>query len=191
MKSFRKVLVALGLVITSGVAAQPADKKDAPAPKADQAKDDKPKADAMPTGEALTAKLDELDKQAKDDARQVNRLRLMAKKAKDVVKLNCVNDKLVDIKGLLNVIDLDRSKVDSEISSDGRASAYSSLVTNTASVRALREEAQACVGEGLDSAGDNTLDVNGPDLPDDPTAEPEDFFESGGIEAPAFSTPFT
>ncbi len=180
MKSLRKYLVALSLLVVSGVAAQPAN-KDVPA------RADKDKTEKMPEGESLTRKLAELEKQAKEDLRHVQRLRAVAKKAKDVVKLNCVNDKLLEIRALLNVIDVDRSRLESSVVAGDAAAAYGDVVKNTGSVRGLKEEANACIGEDLTYAGDSDLDVDGPDLPDDPTDDPFD----DGIEAPGYKTPFS
>ncbi|MBP6525300.1 MAG: hypothetical protein KA249_07800 [Dermatophilaceae bacterium] len=188
MKSLRKSLVALSLVVASGVAAQPAGKTK-PAPMKADKTDKTDKTDKMPEGEELERKLADLEQQSRQDLRHVQRLRAVARKAKDVVKLNCVNDKLLEIRALLNVIDVDRGRLDSAGlgGAEGRQAAYGDVVKNTSNIRGLKEEANACVGEDLTYSGDSNLDVDGPDLPDDPTVDPFD----DGIESPSYKTPFS
>src|SRR5689334_13994747 len=54
-----------------------------------------------------------LHEQMRGDARHVMYLQQIAKKEKDVIKLNCVNDKLVQIKPQMNMADAAESEMTS------------------------------------------------------------------------------
>ena len=131
-----------------------------------------------------------LSAQAADDAQHVEQLRLTARKQKDVIKLNCINDKYLQIKSLLNISDEAASRLDVAIlgkDEEGRYHEFTKFTISVEKVKALRGEADACVGEELTYLGDTIVDVDKPEIPDDPTAE--DPFDDV-IEPPAYASPF-
>lgn len=194
MKSLGKIAFAASFVVASGVAAQPTPVP-APTPAPLEAPDEAGGANSdgqlgippMPTGDALVAKLDELDAQRNGDLKHVKQLRIRAKKEKDSVKVNCVNDKLVYMNGLMNVVDLDRRRLEETSDLTKQEAAYIDIVTNVGVIRITRDEANTCVGEGI-STGTEDQGASGPDLPDDPS---EDGLDGEGIEHPGYRTPFS
>ena len=136
----------------------------------------------------MTERIGELDKQSEDDARYVLRLQIQARKEKDVIKLNCINDKLLQIKALRNIIDGAKYDFDAAIASssaDEQQYQFTRVTLTTENIRQLREEANACAGEIPDVLGETQVGWTGPDLPDDP----QDPF-GVDIEAPGYASPF-
>ncbi len=84
----------------------------------------------------------ELREQLADHLDHVNRLREQARKQKDVIKLNCVNDKLVQMRPELNIADHSYTQL-----TGGDASAMQAIVDAAETCRKLREGADQCVGE--------------------------------------------
>lgn len=166
--------------------AKPEAKKD-PADTADKAEAKK----ARPlTAEEIAKKSNELGEQMSQDLVHVSRLQQKARKEKDVIKLNCVNDKLVQMKAMMNLADDKRTLItDSLTLGNGRAPEHFTDYTQSASdIHKLREEADVCVGVGPDYVGDSKLNVSNPGIPDDPTAgSPFD----DGVEPPAYASPFS
>lgn len=132
-----------------------------------------------------------LHEQMRGDARHVMYLQQIAKKEKDVIKLNCVNDKLVQIKPQMNLADAAEAEMNSPADA-ARMSAFENVVQVAANVRRLREEADQCIGEAVttgDSQSSNSF--TGPQAPDDPTKG--GIHGSGGgndVEAPGYASPF-
>lgn len=167
----------------------------APSPKAaagdkaaksgDEAKKAKPL-----TAEEISKKSTELQEQMTQDMVHVSRLQQKARKDKDVIKLNCVNDKLVQMKAMMNLADDKRTQITDALTlSNGRAPDHFTEYTQSASdIKKLREEADVCVGVGPDYLGDSKLNVSNPGIPDDPTASSA--FDEG-VEAPAYASPFS
>lgn len=87
-----------------------------------------------------------------EDARHVQHLQQLARREKDVIKLNCVNDKLVQIRPQLNIADRAQSGVLA-----GQSTAYQELTAAAESVHKLREAADQCIGEpGLGTESSNS-----------------------------------
>lgn len=118
-----------------------------------------------------------------DDMRHVSHLRESARKAKDVIRLNCVNDKLVQMQPLMNT--LDRLQVEVQVN----ASAMTEVVTTADGVHHLRDEADGCGGESLLSGIESANGFTAPTIPDTPYGEP--WGETGTIiEPPGYASPF-
>jgi hypothetical protein len=101
------------------------------------------------------------------EMQRIQRMRAVAATGKDVIKVNCVNDKLVLAKPLMNMVD----------HSQGGA----------AELRALRIEAEGCVGtNAINVASANSYTA--PTIPDSPFAN--DPWGQNPIEAPAYASPF-
>src|SRR5262245_55999688 len=129
-----------------------------------------------------------MQEQTRADARHVMYLQQIAKKEKDVIKLNCVNDKLVQIKPQMNMVDAGVSDLGSA-SDATRMAAFGNISQSSENVRRLREEADQCIGESIaqgDSESSNSF--TGPNAPDDPTKGANS--HGGGLEAPGYASPF-
>ena len=126
-----------------------------------------------------------LHEQTRADARHIQHLQQLARKEKDVIKLNCVNDKLVQVKPQMNIAD--RAESDLETASDASRMAVFDQISQAAeNVRRLREEADQCIGEPIQTGGDSSNSFTGPNAPDDPTKG----FTGNEIEPPGYASPF-
>lgn len=117
-------------------------------------------------------------------------LQQIARKQKDVIKLNCVNDKLLQIKQLLNIAEGASTNMHEAIAQedeDGRYHEFGKVVIAEQQVSVLSGEAESCIGEELVFLGPTEVDVDEPDHPDDPTG-PEPEVE---IEDPGYASPFS
>jgi hypothetical protein len=126
-----------------------------------------------------------LHDQTRADARHIQHLQQIARNQKDVIKLNCVNDKLVQVKPQMNIAD--RGESDLETASDASRMAVFDQISQAAeNVRRLREEADQCIGEPTQTGGDSSNSFTGPNAPDDPTKG----FTGTEIEPPGYASPF-
>lgn len=93
------------------------------------------------------------------------------KDEKDVLKVNCINEKLAPIKGFLKVSEQSYvSLTEAVTQSDNEASThhYTLIAIANQKVQALGEESRVCVGEVVRFAESTQLDVNiDPDMSDD------------------------
>ncbi|MEM9488609.1 MAG: hypothetical protein AAGC55_05665 [Myxococcota bacterium] len=118
----------------------------------------------------------------------------VARKQKDVIRLNCVNDRLIQVKKLLNIAESARNNLVEAIAAENkneRFHQFSKVTISHENVSVLRDEAEACVGEELIFLGPTAVEVDRPVIIDDPTKEnPFDYDPAVGMERPAFATPF-
>lgn len=128
--------------------------------------------------------------QLEDDGQQVTHLQEVAKKQKDVIKLNCVNDRLIQIKAQRNIADESHAQLSSAMAknSDERFSLYQSLQITAQAVKELREQAKSCIGEPELFKQESGVTVEHPPTPDDPTLVNPTIEV---VEPPAYSSPFT
>jgi hypothetical protein len=115
-----------------------------------------------------------------EDARHVQHLQQVARREKDVIKLNCVNDKLIQIRPQLNIADHAQLQVQS-----GEAGAMQEISTAAVNVHHLREAADQCIGEPL-LGEESTNSVTHPPIVD-PTGDLPpwgDVFEPPGYASP-------
>ncbi|MCB9554666.1 MAG: hypothetical protein H6707_01100 [Deltaproteobacteria bacterium] len=108
--------------------------------------------------------------------RRVERLARGARIEKDVIKLNCVNDKLIQIKGNLRVGEQSRDAIkvaESRNDVGTRDHEFSKLTIAYQRVVVLGQEAEACIGEEIAYVGTTRVDVQvDPEIPEtDPTVE--------------------
>ena len=125
------------------------------------------------------------------DAQEIVRIQDIAKRQKDVIKLNCVNDRLVQVKAQRNIADELRAQLGAAIAknSDERFSLFAQLGSVSEQVKTLKEQARACIGETeLLKQETSGVVVEHPDLPDDPTLIPP--LEGQPIEPPGYASPF-
>jgi len=134
----------------------------------------------------LQARVLLLHDQTRADARHVQYLQQIARKEKDVIKLNCVNDKLVQIKPQLNLADTAESQLNGSADAS-RMAAFDSIAQAAESVRRLREEADQCIGESITQGGsESSNSFTAPTAPDDPTKG----FTDTPLEPPGYASPF-
>ena len=149
------------------------------------------KKDAQLTPEQMETKARELAIQATEDRNHISELRAAARKKKDIIKINCINDKLLQVKQLLNIMDDALSRLTVAIANNDDPDRYHRFAVVTISsekVRVLRDEAEACIGEEISYLGPLDVDVQEPAVPDDPTVK--DPFGNDEIEPPGYASPF-
>jgi len=188
MRSLPKWVAGAVLVLASStLLAQPAP---APTPAPDEGATVPSEQQAKLSPAEMQAQARTYDEQNKEHARHVEQLRMTARKQKDVIKLNCVNDKYLQIKALLNIMDAALANLEVAIlgkDDDGRYHEFTKITITSEKVRALRDEADACVGEELTYLGETAVEVHEPKIPDDPTRD--DPF-GNDIEPPGYASPF-
>lgn len=147
---------------------------------------------AGPAGPAMTLSLadmavraHQLHEQTRADARHVQHLQQIARKEKDIIKLNCVNDKLVQLKPEMNIADAGEAQLEGSRDSE-RMAIFEGISQAAETVRRLREEADQCIGEPISQGSESSNSFTGPQVPDDPTKG----LTGGEIEPPGFVSPF-
>jgi hypothetical protein len=100
-----------------------------------------------------------------------------ARRQKDIIKLNCVADKLVQTRVNLNIADQAMTALQENITRadyGGRAHEFTRLTIINQKVLVLGAEAENCIGEDLSFVGATRVDVDvDPSIPrDDPTQPP-------------------
>lgn len=116
----------------------------------------------------------------------------VARKHKDVIRLNCVNDKLLQVKQLLNIAESARNDLVEAAAAgneEERYHQYSQITISHEKASVLRDEADACVGEELSFLGPTSVDVDAPAVADDPTREPPFDLPGPPIDRPPTATP--
>ncbi len=167
MKSMIKRMGGLVLLLTAGtLLAQPA-----------------PTTPQTPT--EMSAELTQFSKDVAEAYRLVQQLQLKARKEKDVIRLNCVNDKLLQMKAVRNIFDEAKGRFENAQSGTEQSIRFDETRENWTKVRMLREQALACVGE-VQFQSESQSGWNGPDIPDDPSKDP--FPEQP--EDPGYASPF-
>lgn len=124
---------------------------------------------------------------------RLTQLQQQARESRDIIKLNCVNDKLLQVKQLLNIADSARASLGEAIAGHNEGDRYHQYTVITVSsekARGLRDEAEACIGEELVFSGRASIDVDAPDIADDPTRTDPFALASFDIERPSYATPF-
>ncbi|MSP59312.1 MAG: hypothetical protein EXR72_03045 [Myxococcales bacterium] len=97
-----------------------------------------------------------------DTLRQVNDLQTLATKQKDIIKLNCVNDKLLQLKGHLAVSDASMTNMNDAISKNDvatRMHEFTRITILHQKVSVLGTEAQNCIGDSEIYVGNARVDV--------------------------------
>lgn len=134
----------------------------------------------------VRARVQMLHEQTRTDARHIQHLQQVARQEKDVIKLNCVNDKMVQVKPQMNMADAKELELGSAGDST-RMAIFESISQSAENVRRLREEADQCIGEPVTfGGGESSNTFTGPNAPDDPTKG----FNGNPIEPPGYASPF-
>lgn len=177
-----KLLAKVGVFSMLGIAlsyGQPAGTDDAAKPVV--------KAEANLSFADMLSQAQAVREQILADFRHVKYLQETARKDKDVIKLNCVNDKLVQMKPQMNISDTAQASLAAAGEAGGeRASLFAEVTISGENIRRLREEADQCIGEPT-LATESQSGFTGPAAPDSPyTEEPFDT----GIEPPGYASPY-
>ncbi|MBA3465633.1 MAG: hypothetical protein H0T46_37220 [Deltaproteobacteria bacterium] len=148
------------------------------------------KVQAMSPAELKTS-ADGIQAQIKEDYQHVLRLQGIARKQKDVIKLNCVNDKLVQLKVQMNLADTSYNSLVANQSKGEEASGmHAQLQATGHSVKELREAANACIGE-LELKRESPIEVQSPEITDDPgVIDPYNGEQGVVVEPPGYASPF-
>ncbi|HLL25896.1 MAG TPA: hypothetical protein VK427_27345 [Kofleriaceae bacterium] len=130
--------------------------------------------------------------QIQEDYRYVIALRERIRKKKDVIKLDCVNDRLVQLKAQMNIADKTNQTLQPALEKDTTAArdVYSQLEGTGNAVKELREQANQCVGEPELFKQEAGLEVTRPDLVDDPGTVDPYVPEGAEVEPPGYASAF-
>lgn len=132
----------------------------------------------------MHARLALIREQTRADARHIQHLQQIARQAKDVIKLNCVNDKLVQVKPQMNIADARTADLEAANDTE-RPAVFESIAQSADNIHRLREEADQCIGEPVAIGSESSNSFTGPTAPDDPN---KNF--PGEIEPPGYASPF-
>jgi hypothetical protein len=107
-----------------------------------------------------------------EDVKRMVQLQELARREKDVIKLNCVNDKLLQLKQLQNIADQANNNMQEAIARGDEESRYHEFGRITISAQqaqALTTDARNCIGEDLAFLGPTQVTVEEPTTPEDVT----------------------
>jgi hypothetical protein len=119
-------------------------------------------------------------------ATQIESLVEIARKEKDVIRLNCVADKQAQLKANIAVVDRSLQDLRDAIGrrDDGESGhQYSKIAIVHSKVQVLAAEAQACVGQDLAFVGATTVEI------DDSGVPPGDFTNPSNPDVPVDRPP--
>jgi hypothetical protein len=181
--------LALGVFLVSGAVtvamAQPAAPPAETPPATDQTPAPGAPAPAAPgidvrVGQRPTLSAQDMVTNANDYRRRMNEVMVrinslieQARKQKDIIKINCLTDKLVQLKASLNIVDRSFSTMQEASARADEGAAfheYTRITIVHQNVQVLATEAEACVGEDLSYVGATRVDVDITGVPPgDPT----------------------
>jgi hypothetical protein len=138
-------------------------------------------ADSRKSAPDADGRVSEMQKEVESDLRHVHRLQDIARRQNDIIRLTCVNDRFIELKGAANVFDEHRHA----FYGAPDAVALSSLSEDVSAAHKIRGQADACVGEP-ELAGESTNGFDHQLFPDDPTMS----ISFTPIEPPAYASPF-
>ena len=121
----------------------------------------------------MLAQVGEYKKRMEEVARRIQTLIDEARKQKDIIRINCLTDKLVQVKANQNIADRSTQTMQDASARNDRDGAfheYTRITIVNQNVQVLGGEAEACVGEDLSYVGATRVDVDPGDVPvGDPT----------------------
>jgi hypothetical protein len=197
--------LALGVLFVSGtVFAQPATPPAQPAPPQQDPAAPVPGVQApgavdlriqqRPTSSLpeMATQVTEYKKRMEEVAKRIQVLVEEARKQKDIIRINCLTDKLVQVKANQNISDRSaQAMADSSARNDRDAAfhEYTRITIVNQNLQVLGGEAEACVGEDLSYVGATRVDV---DTEGVPTGDPTQPVGPGGpdIARPPSASPF-
>jgi len=127
-----------------------------------------PAGNTLTPSETLAQSKDFINKM-QDSVRRIAQLQELARKQKDIIKLNCTNDKMLQVKGHLTVGDQAMTSLQEAMAKnddDARQHEYTRVTILYQKVLVLGTEAENCIGEDLSYVGSTnvTLDID-PSIP--------------------------
>ena len=120
------------------------------------------------TNADVAVKSASLRTQIQEDSHSLLQLKAHAVKLKDVIKVNCVNDKLVQAKAEMNIADTANDSLQSAMqknNDDDRNATFAQLQTAATSIKQLKEEAAACIGTPELLKQEAGVTVDKPEIP--------------------------
>lgn len=143
------------------------------------------------TPQEMVKQAKEYFKNMNDVLKRVTLLQEQSKRQKDIIRLNCVNDKLVQAKVNLTIAEQSMAALQENISradEGGRAHEFTRLTIVNQKVLVLGAEAENCIGEDLSFVGATRVDVEiDPSLPQiDVTQPPTTIVD---VERPGAASP--
>jgi hypothetical protein len=137
------------------------------------------------TFEQMIGEATRIQIQITDDYRHVQHLQQIARREKDLIKLNCVNDKLIELKAQMNVADRSHGELQGGLDPSDQRQALTNMSVAGDEVKRLREAADQCIGEKL-LITESSNEYTHPDIGTNPTDNPF----PGELEPPAYASPF-
>ena len=183
MKGFTKVsapmVAAAALLVAGNLSAAPGTETGTTEPAATTA----PKATL--TAEQMKERSNALIEQQRQDTLLFQHLQAQARGQKDVIKLSCVNDKLVQFKAQSNEVDIANNELLGSLGDGRRVDAYERLTVVANAAHVTAETAKGCVG--ATEYTETGAEFTAPEITDDPTKGLP--FEIK-VEPPAYASPF-
>jgi hypothetical protein len=143
--------------------------------------------------EEMVGQAQEYFKSMNEVLKRVLSLQDQSKKDKDIIRLNCVTDKLVQVRVNLNIGEQSMTSLQEAVTraDEGeRTHEFTRLTIVNQKVQVLGAEAENCIGEDLSFVGATKVDVEiDPNIPQyDPTQPPAPGID---IERPGEASPLT
>ncbi len=184
MKRLKKsvLLATAALLAGSQLYAQPVE------PKGPDKAEKPTKASAQLTSTEMKERAASLTAQVHVDSQRVQHLQTVARQQKDIIKLSCVNDKFVKLKAETNIFDNTQVELNAVIDTNERFAAFVKIEKAADATHKVREEAEACAGEGELVPNESNNSVTTPEIPDDPTTGSP--FGEVEVEPPAYASPY-
>lgn len=116
-------------------------------------------------------------------------LRKVARQSQDIIKLNCVNDKMLLFKQLVNIAEEAQTSMTESIALNddpARYHFYGQIILAKEKAETLRGEAEGCIGSEIDFLGPTQVRVRGPNV----TTELDGRWEWFDLDDPKYATPF-
>ena len=125
--------------------------------------------------------------------KRIQVLQDQAKRAKDIIRLNCVTDKVVQVRVNISIAEQSIASLQEAVTRNDegeRVHEFTRLTIVNQKVQVLGAEAENCIGEDLSFVGATRVDVEvDPNIPQyDPTQPPGPGIS---IERPGEASPFT
>ena len=123
--------------------------------------------------------------------RRVQSIQDLSKKDKDIIRLNCVTDKVVQVRVNINIAEQSMASLQEAVTradEGGRTHEFTRLTIINQKVLVLGAEAENCIGEDLSFVGATRVDVEvDPNIPQyDPTQPGSPFIN---VERPGEASP--
>jgi hypothetical protein len=122
----------------------------------------------------MTQQANEYQAKMNDILKRMVQLQEIARRQKDVIRLNCVNDKLLQLKQLQNIGDQAHNNMQEAMvrgDEDTRYHEFGRITIAYQQAQVLSSEADNCIGEDLTFLGQTSVTVEEPNIPEDPTLQ--------------------